>query len=242
MTENTKDKRSNLIPKPISQAFYASLAAGGGSLVFGVPLEYAPRIALAGATWSFYCSWLDSRNETKPKKRKQSRQVDFTSYQGRRKIDLEYSVASGGTMIRETYWQALKRKLSGTQRPARVIEQVEKPRILSEFIFRSQGIELLESEVKAFLQIAWRNRDRGRGLSARFWLREISRRPGWFKPLGRTWYTAFLMLLVNAEKVTGRSLVIELGYQQHGLRYDARQTYVILKWAESEVNNGRKNR
>lgn len=240
MTETTKDKKTNLIPKPISQAFYASLAAGGGSLVFGVPFEYVPRIALAGATWSLVMSWSDSRQETKPKKRKPSRSIDFNSYQGSRKIDLEYSMATGGTLIRESYLQALKRtlkrKLSGTPGPVKVIEQVEKPKILSEFVFHSyyqgQHIELRKHHVKLFLSSAWRNRANGVGLSIRHWERRRSQRPAWFKELPPLWFRAMSQLIWDAHKYLGRQLVVTLDNRQSFLAVEPRELYCLLRWYE----------
>ena len=158
MTNDQQEKQpKNLIPKPLSQAFLAGSVASGASLVFGVPVEYAPRIALAGATWSLYLSWSDSRNETKPRKRKPiGRQIPFNTATGRQQIDMEFSVSQGGYIDRETWQDTINRLIFGRKetRPVREIKPVSKPDILSEFTFHSQGIQLIESEVKAFLQIA----------------------------------------------------------------------------------------
>jgi hypothetical protein len=246
--KDAKDKRSiphtrkggPSIPKPISQAFYASLAVGGGSLVLGTPLEYTPRIALAGAVGSICLSWWDSRNETKPKKRN-PRQVDFTSYRGHRKVDLEYSVSVGGTLIRETYLQAIWRKLLGNPRPVRVIDPAQKPKILSEFVFHShyqgQHIELRKKHVKLFLDSAWRNRPNGIGLSIRHWERRGSQRPMWFKELPPLWFRGMSMLLYNAQSELGLQIVVTLDNQQSFLAVEPRELYCLLRWYEGTKNS-----
>ncbi len=238
--EDKKSKPINLIPKPVSQAFLAGACVSSLSFVFGAPVEYFPRIALAGAGFSLFLSWQDSRYETKPKSKKKGRQIPFNSHEGRQTIDMEFSIAQGGYAVRETYFQAIVRKLLGGSRPmvAKDIEPVDKPGVLSEFIFIShyqgQDVELREKHVKLFLASAWRNRANGKGLSKRRWERNRSQRPAWFKELSPIWYFGMSVLLWDAEKYLKLQLVIRTGHQWYALAIEPRELYGCLKWFESE--------
>jgi hypothetical protein len=238
MTEAKQEKPKNLIPKPVSQAFLAGSSAGVLSYVFGVPVEYLPRVALAGAGFSLYLSWQDSRHETKPKK-KRGRSIPFNHGRGSQKIDMEYSMAAGGYLVRESYWQAIKRKLSGTPRSAVIQSQpVTRPKILDEFIFishyKGQAIQLREPHVKLFLASAYRNRANGVGLSMRHWERRRSQRPAWYKELPPLWFRGMSMLLWNTQKYLNRQIVITLDNQQSFLAVEPFELFILLKWYECE--------
>jgi hypothetical protein len=242
MTESRQEKPKNLIPKPVSQAVLAGASASSLAYVFGVPLEYAPRIALAGAGFSLYLSWQDSRHTTKPKKRNKGQAIPFSSVHGTREIyrDLEYSMSQGGILTTESYIQALGRKLLGDPRHRQMspVTSMERPVLLDEFIFhshyRGQIIQLRERHVKLFLKHAWRNRANGKGISWRYWDRNRSQRPAWYKELPNIWFPAMLMLIWNTQKYLNRQLVITLDNQQSFLAVEPFELFIYLKWYECE--------
>lgn len=238
MTETQQEKPKNLIPKPVSQAFLAGSSAGVLSYVFGVPVEYLPRVALAGVGFSLYLSWQDSRLETKPKT-KRGRSIPFNHRGGSQKIDMEYSMATGGTLVRETYWQAIRRKVfSGNLSGQPIINPMVRPKLLDEFIFishyRGQVVQLREKHVKLFLSSAYRNRANGVGLSMRHWERRRSQRPAWFKELPPLWFRGMSMLLWNTQKYLNRQIVITLDNQQSFLAIEPFELFILLKWYECE--------
>jgi hypothetical protein len=238
--EQEKRQPKNLIPKSVSDALLAGGATGLVSLAFGVPSEYAPRVALAGAGLSLYLSWSDSRYKTRPKRRRKGRQIPFNHGRGSQQIDMEYSLERGGHMVRETYLQALRRKISGNPRQVKTpdVSPVNRPKILSEFIFHShydgQIIQLRKVHVDLFLKSAWHNRQNGKGLSARRWVRNFSQRPAWYKELSPLWYYAMRNLLYDAQIFTGQQIVIELNNQWSSLAIEPYQLIRILKWYEWE--------
>jgi len=230
----------NPIPKPVYQAIAAAVVAGGSSFVFGVPIEYVPRVAVAGIVYSVFQSYSDIRYQVSPRvRRPRGRQIAVNTVNGSRKIDMEYSVSQGGYIVRETYAQAIKRFVFGKpQADKRQPEiKVNRPEALDDFIFRShyqgQVVELAETHVRLFLQSAWRNRANGKGLSQRRWVRERSQRPAWYQELSPVWYYGMSMLLWDAQKALKRQLVIETGYQWYALNVEPRQAMGLLKWYES---------
>ncbi len=251
MTEAKQGKPRNLIPKPVSQAFLAGASIGTISLAMSlknnVPGDQAFQSAtilfLAGVGLSFGFSWNDSRLEAKPRKRNRDKAISFSSLQGTKNIyrdELEYSVAQGGILVRESYFQALKHKISGNPRPRQMnpIESMERPASLDEFIFYShykgQLVQLQAKHVKLFLSSAWRNRANGVGLSQRHWERRRSQRPNWYKELHPLWFRAMWMLLWNTQKYLNRQLVITLNNQQSFLVVEPHELFIYLKWYECE--------
>jgi hypothetical protein len=153
---------------------------------------------------------------------------------------MEYSLERGGYMVRETYLQALKHKFLGNPRQVKTpdVSPVNKPKVLSEFIFHShydgQIIQLRKVHVDLFLKSAWRNRQNGKGLSARRWVRNFSQRRAWYKELSPLWYYAMRNLLYDAQVFTGQQIVIELNNQWSSLAIEPYQLIRILKWYEWE--------
>lgn len=247
MTEDQQEKQGkNLIPNPVNQALLAGGASGlaslAASLFFDVPGEQAFKMAsgvfLSGSCYSLYISWSDNRNKGKPRKRTpRGRQIPFNHGRGTQKIDMEYSVEQGGYVLRETYFQAFKRKIYGhpaRSMPIRTIEEIARPEILDEFIFWSQGVQLRKVHVDLFLKSAWRNRANGKGLSKRRWVRDFSQRPAWYKELSPAWFFAIRQLLYSAQEFTGQQLIIEQANQWSMLAIEPYQLIRILKWYEYE--------
>jgi hypothetical protein len=210
--------------------------AGSTSLVsagLGVPLEYVPRMSLIGAGFSLWLSWNDSREETKPKRRKsKGRAIPFRSAQGVTNVypdALELSMGQSGTLTRETYWQGIKRKWSGTPGLGVPIRPVTK-----EFVFISQGMQLQQVHVELFLKSAWRNRKSGKGLSGRRWVRNFNQRPAWYQELSPTWYYAMMQLLYDAQIKTGWQLIYTLDNQQSFLNVEPYHLIRILRGVEIE--------
>jgi hypothetical protein len=115
---------------------------------------------------------------------------------------------------------------------------------MSEFIFygqyEGQEVQLLESDVIRFLNAAWRVEKRlhkGTGLSERRWVRNISQRPQWYKNLGTAWYYALIDLLYEVEDMSGRQLIVPVGWQQNALARDPHQILGALKWAQAQKGN-----
>jgi hypothetical protein len=238
MTQQAKqDKPKNLIPPSFSQAFLAGASSAILSWGIGVPFEYVPRVAAISAGYSLYRSLQDSRYLTAPRKRAtRGRQIPINHGRGQSSINMEFSVAQGGYITRETWGQGLKRFVLGGSRPVtRPMQKVDRPKELDEFPFHSNGLQLREKHVKLFLASAWRNREYGRGLSARRWVRNFSQRPAWYRELSPAWYYAMMALLHNAEKYTHWQLIVR--YDNSWLSLvdgDLRLTMCILKWYESE--------
>ena len=235
MTDNQQVKPKNLIPIPITQALLAGSAASGVSFVLGVPAEHIPRIAVAGASYSLWLSWQESRLKTTPNKKKR-RQIPFSYGNGSSKIDMEFSTSTGGYVTRETYFQGLWRIVFGTPKlTPGPIKSVSRPNELDEFIFHSQGLQLREKHVKLFLQSAWRNKANGKGLSARRWVRNFDQCPFWYKELSPNWYFSIMDLLYKAGNYAQWGLIIEYDNGWKSLADgDLRLTLSVLKWYEYE--------
>lgn len=224
-----KEKQPNRIalPKPIQRAFYAGVGLSLGSIVLGVPIEHIPRVAAAGACYSIMADWHNLG--LKPYKRK--RQVIVN---GSRRINLEYSLDRGGYIARETYLEAMKRLLTGAKAEVPPRQKAQRPSELDSFTFVSDGLQLREEHVKLFLRSAWRNRQYGRGLSARHWVRNFNRRPLWYKELSPAWFYAMRQLLFDAEAGLGVQVVIVGGNQWLTMANEPHLTMRLLKWYECE--------
>lgn len=234
MTEarQEKPKSKNLIPPSFSQAFLAGASSAAVSYVIGVPIEHIPRVAVAGAGYSLFRSWQDSRLLSAPKRK--GRQIPFNHGENQSKINMELSVAQGGYITRESYFDSVKRLVLGNPKlKTREIQNVDRPSELDEFVFYSRGLRLREKHVKLFLQSAWRNREYGKGLSARRWVRNFERRPVWYRELSPAWYYAMIELLWNASEYTRWQLIVK--YDNSWLSLvdgDLRLTMNILRWYE----------
>lgn len=228
----------NRIPTPITQALLAGSVASGISFIIGVPVDYVPRVAVAGASYSLWLSWMESRTKTAPKK-KRSRQIPYSYGSSSTKIDMEFSTSTGGYITREN---PIRRFIFGNPKPTvRSVEPVSRPNELDEFVFHSKGLQLREKHVKLFLASAWRNRANGKGLSARQWVRNANQRPAWYQELNPTWYYAMMSLLRQAGNYTGWHLIVR--YDNGWLSLvegDLRLTLNIMKWYEWEKNAKRK--
>lgn len=239
MTDTQLIKPKNKIPTPITQALLAGSFASGVSFVLGVPAEHIPRIAVAGASYSLWLSWQESRLKTTPNKKKR-RQIPFSYGNGSSKIDMEFSTSTGGYVTRETYFQGLWRIVFGTPKlTPGPIKSVSRPSILDEFVFTSnykgQTVELFGKHVKLFLGDAWKNKNNGAGLSRRRWDRDRLKRPAWFRELSPVWYFGMLMLLRNAQKELNIQMVIKTGHQWYSLAIEPRELYGCLKWYEYQI-------
>ncbi len=237
-----KPKQPNWIVKAGGDAVIAGGAFGAASLVvtfaFDWPIIAAPQVALVGFTYSLWTSWQHSKEKDKPKGKSKSkgRTIPFNHGRGSTTIDMEYSLQNGGVMLRESYIQALKRKIRGEPRvrPIRQFENVSKPKELDEFVFFSQGLQLRQYHVDLFLKSAWKNRQYGRGLSARRWVRGYSQRELWFQELSPMWFFAMLDLLRNASDYCQFHLVVEYENGWRSLLSEPHLTMRILRWYEVE--------
>jgi len=235
MTEarQEKPKPKNLIPPSFTQAFLAGASSAAVSYVIGVPIEHIPRVAVAGAGYSLFRSWQDSRLLTAPKK-KQGRQIPFSYGEKQSNINMELSIAQGGYITRESYFDGIKRVILGSPKlKVREIRNVNRPSELDEFVFYSRGLRLREKHVKLFLQSAWRNREYGKGLSARRWVRNFEQRPSWYRELSPAWYYAMIELLWKAGDYCEWHLIVR--YDNSWLSLvdgDLRLVLNVLKWYE----------
>lgn len=235
MTQETK-RSSSLIEYKAFKPFVDATALGVGSAAFAIvsgnePLDWA----LLGAGCSLFWHWGSANlksNKSKPRRRS-GRSITVNSGAESKNIHI-FDQAAPGYITRETLPETFFRWTRGKPQERKVAPQISKPPILDEFVFVSDGVELIDSDVRRFLLSAWRNRDRGSGLSNRRWVRDWRSRPQWYQDLGVPWYNAFVGLLREAQQITRRQLVIEMGHQQYGLKYDPHTTRLILKWAEYE--------
>lgn len=236
-----KPKQPNWLVKAGGDAILATGVTGLASFVIGVPLEYIPRVALAGTCYSLYTSWKNSKEKEKPKQKNRGRAIPFTTVKGTKNVypdnNFELSIEQGGYVLRENYRQAFWRKISrkGSRPVVRPVENVDRPGELDEFIFYSQGLQLRQVHVDLFLKSAWRNRKYGRGLSARRWVRNFSQRPAWFQELSPMWYFAAIDLLENAWRYCdGYCLMVAYENGWRSLIEEPHLTLRILRWAEVE--------
>ncbi len=233
MTEETKRP---LIEYAAVKPFVDAAALGFGSAAFAAvsgndPLDWA----FLGTGCSLFWHWGSANLKSKSKKRPRrgGRSIPVNSASESKNVRI-FDQTAPGYITRETWPEMFFRWTRGKPQERPQAPMIDKPPILDEFVFVSDGVELLDSDVCRFLLSAWRNRDRGSGLSHRRWVRNCQQRPQWYKDLGKTWYYAFVGLLREAQKITRRQLVIEMGHQQYGLKYDPHTTLLILKWAEAQ--------
>jgi len=231
----TQETKRPLIEYEAVKPFVDATALGAGSAAFAIVLGNEPLDwALLGTACSLFWHWGSSnlrRNKAKPPRRS-GRTIPVNSATESRNVQIFDQVAPG-YITREPWPEMFFRWTRGKPRQYRAAT-IDKPPVLNEFVFVSDGVELLDSDVRRFLLSAWRNRDRGSGLSERRWVRECRSRPQWYQDLGTTWYDAFVALLREAQQITRRQLVITLGHQQYGLKYPPHTTISILKWAEAQ--------
>jgi hypothetical protein len=246
MTQQKPDvaqPKRDLIPKPAQDAFWAGCATSGFSIVMGVPGEHIWKVFIGGASLviglhvkrSIALGLSDSR---KKKQKRENVGIPFTTQKGTKYIDmdLEFSIEQGGYILRESYGQALLRKVlrKGSRPVVKPVEPVERPKELNEFVFYSQGLQLRQVHVDLFLKSAWRNRQYGKGLSARRWVRYWSQRELWYKELRPMWYYAMLDLLLSAGDYCQFHLVVEYENGWRSLVNEPHLTMRILKWYEVE--------
>ncbi len=234
-----KPKQLNWLIKAGGEATLATGVVGLASFVVGVPYEYIPRVALVGPLFSLYLSWSHSKERDKPKRKNKGRSIPFNHGKGSTSIypdKLEFSIEQGGYVLRESYGQAIFRRLSGKDNRSvvRQIEQIDKPKELDEFVFYSRGLQLRQVHVDLFLKSAWRNRKYGKGLSTRRWIRNFSQRPAWYQELSPAWYFAMLDMLRCAGDFTGFYLVVEYENGWRSLANEPFLTMRILRWYEIE--------
>ena len=178
----------------------------------------------------------DGREGNRPfgRKERHKRQLVVNTSSGRKQVSIPQSFEyQPGYIVRETWLDAAKRIVFGATEPPYTIPHsaTVKPPEIDEFKFFSRGIQLLESDVLRFLSNAWRNREKGRGLSERRWCGKNGETlPGWFK--GTEWYWAFIHLLAEAEALTGIQVVIVKRNGWKLLLHTPRATYALLRYAE----------
>lgn len=229
------------VVKPAVDAFYL----GAGSAAFATFLQ-APawNWSLIAGGFSLFWYW-GSANLRKPKKAKargggiSPGLIVVNSINDSRKVrrdgkTFNYQPYQPGYVSRETIPEMLRSFFKGKPR----VRQSSSPIVLREFVFRShyegQLVELDEADVRRFLRSAWRNRERGSGLSQRRWVRNLRLRPEWYQALGTHWYYALLALIGDAQQRTHRQLVVGNSKAQHyRLACDPHTTLGRLKEAEA---------
>jgi hypothetical protein len=238
--EDQQQNKPFSFPAPVSNALLASGSISLLSYAFGVPQEHILRVACAAGGLSFAAQLYRNFQEaadSHPRKAK-GRQVTHNSANGSRQVRLDYEMYQPTHIARETWREALKRKLVPQRSLAQPAEmkKPDAPQSLNEMVFRSRHdgaqVELLESFVIKMTRAAYLNRGKGRGLGVRFWVRECNSRPNWYQEIGPVGYWAYLNLLKNAERVFGRQLVVKQAHQQYGLLYNDHNTYRYLAYAE----------
>jgi hypothetical protein len=230
------------VAKPFVDAIALGLAIAG-------PLSFSGNFLggfVCGSSFSLVLYW-GKNNLMRPKRAKAKRggagpaHLIVNSATGSRKIRrFEYAAFQPGHINRETWGEMLRRWVGGERGPRPVID---KPHVPREFVFQShydgQTVELREDDVRRFLRAAWKNRQRGRGLSHRRWVREWRQRPQWYKDLGPYWYRALLVLLREAQLVLRCQLVVCIGPNWYALARDPHVTMAILREAEVLKGNVR---
>jgi hypothetical protein len=231
------DNKRALIEYKVVKPWVDASALGTGCAAFAIVAN--------GPAWSWACLgagfslvWYWGRNnlysvrDGKPSPRR-GRHVTVNSHNKKRDVAIfDYQP---GYITRDS-WPDIILGWFRHPRPMSSSKTTGKPSVLEEFVFISQylgqPIELQEKNVKRFLAAAWYNRDRGSGLGERRWVREWKRRPAWYQELGPPFYYAMLSLIGGAQKQLNRQLVIKLGHQQYGLKFDHHTMYGLLKWVE----------
>lgn len=253
MTDQQQEKPKQ--PSWLIKAGGESLLAGGvfglGALVFGVPSEYVVKVIATGVGYSLLISWKHSKEKDRPKKKSKGRVIPFNHGKdryGKSRTDiypddtLEYSVQQNGYVLRESYGEALLRKVlrKGSRPVVKPVESVDRPKILSEFIFCSHYddflVELREKHVKRFLDSAWRNREKhGKSLSERQWVRRRSQRPVWYKELPcPVWYYGMRNLIMDTQNTLKIQMIISTRNNWYQMACEPHEFLARLKWYEIE--------
>ncbi len=218
--------------KPIVDAVALGSACGSFAFVAHGPVSNWAFIG-GGASLVWYWGRANlGRPNTKRTTRTAGRRILVTSANESR--SMVFNQVAGGFITRESLGELLLRWVRGKPRVRPQRLDIDKPKVLDEFVFRSGDVELLESDVTRFLLAAWRNRHRGSGLGQRRWVRDYHKCPQWYQNLGTTWYDGLISLLREAQQISKRQMVVTLGYQQYGLKYEPHTTLEILKWVESQ--------
>lgn len=238
--------RRAIIEYKVAKPFVDATALGLGSSAFAVVLQ-GPALnwGLLSAGFSLFWFW-GANNLTRPKRGKKATSaasvgagtVVVNSATGSRKMSLGFNYEPR-FVSRETFREIVKRWVFwGKDDRLPVIDKQTVPR---EFVFQShyegQTIELRENDVSRFLRTAWKERQRGRGLSHRRWVREWKERPQWYKDLGPYWYKSLLVLLREAQQVRKCQLVVCTGPNWYALGRDPHITLGILREAEAMKGN-----
>lgn len=238
------EKRRYLIEYAVVKPAVDALALAAGSAAFAIVLQ-GPALnwSLIGGGFSFFWYW-GTANLTKPTKAKARGgsigpgSIVVNTVNGSRKVSrkgFNYQPYQPGYVSRETFPEIIRRLVKGKPRIRQA--PLRAPVTLREFVFHShykgQLVELAEDDVRRFLRSAWRNRQRGSGLSQRRWDRDRRLRPQWYKDLGPHWYYALLALLREAQQITRRQLVVCTGPQWYALTCDPHTTLGRLKEAEA---------
>ena len=215
----------------------AALGSACGSFAF---VMHGPAFnwSLLGGSASLFWYWGRanlSRPKAKRATRTAGRRILVNSGNGSR--SMVFNQVAGGFIARDSWGELFQSWVRGKPRVRPQRLDIDKPKVLDEFVFRSGRVELLESDVKLFLKEAWRNRHRGSGLGHRRWVRGWQKRPQWYQNLGPTWYYGLLSLLREAQQKTGRQLVVCTGPQWYQLAREPHDIFSALKWAESQKTN-----
>ncbi len=231
-----KQTKRALIEYKIMEPFVHAAALGSacGSFAFvmhGPAFNWSLLGGGASLFWYWGCANL-GRPKTKRATRTTGRRILVNSGNGSR--SMVFNQVAGGFITRDTWGDIFFRWVRGKPRVRPQRLEMDKPKVLDEFVFRSGGIELLESDVTRFLIAAWRHRSQGSGLSQRRWVRGFKDRPQWYKNLGTHWYYALINLIDETETMSGRQLVVCTGPQWYQLAREPHDIFSALKWAESQ--------
>jgi hypothetical protein len=218
-----KEEKRPLIEYAAAKPFVdAAVLATGCASVAVIPTVESQIIKAAAVGVSFSCFWFwGSGNLSRPKaksaKRKQGRQIKVQGEPW--SFD---QVAPGQFITRQSVLKdildfLLPHKQEPLQRQAQ--RKIDKPPWMQEVVFHSHcdfyPMQLAEPDVSRFLNWARRHQQRGKGLSARSWVRFGHERGAWYQALPRPqWYEAMMNLLDAAGKYGERQLVIEIGNQK----------------------------
>lgn len=243
MTEQKQENKRALIEYAVAKPFVDATALG---LAIGGPAALSGNFIagfVAGSSFSLFWYWGRGNLVSKRRAAVSAKMADYitvNSANGSRQVRRFEQVAPG-YIVRESYAQAAWR-LIRPQRPEPVSQppvNASRPGSLDQFAFISWDnsgaeVQLLSNHVRHFLRRAWLYQNRGQGLGRRFWDTRNKRGwPEWYP--GPYWYEAVMRLLVAAQKGLGRQLIVKMGHQQIGLRFNAQMTYEhLLYWYTKE--------
>ena len=230
--------------KPAVDAVALGLAIGGPAALSG---NFWQGFVM-GASCSFSWYWIKGNLiSVDPKRKKAAKRDGYKVNWGSGKMD-HFEQVMPTHITRQPLFADLF-GLFKTKPRTRITGQPEirpnRPSTLDQFAFVScdnagNQIQLLSCDVRNFLRRAWLHKGRGRGLGARLWGHKEARTwPNWYP--GPFWREAVIMLIKAAQAGLGRQLIVPLGHQQEGLRFDARTTYehLIYWYAKYKYRNVR---